>query len=399
MKLHLRAVTAFVFIVAGSLMAQVEPSAYSSLRWRLVGPFRAGRVTSVSGVPGDPAVYYMATPNGGIWKTTDGGRVWRPIFDAQQVASVGAVAVSPSRPDIIYAGTGEQGRGNGVYKSTDAGATWTAAGLAETHYIANLVVDPRNPEIALVAANGDREPGPARGVFRTTNGGKIWAKVLFRDNNTGALDIGFDPDNPREVFATLQQLPPLTPGQKPSSGPGAWIYRSADEGATRKLVEGKGLPATDLGRIGIAVAPATHGKRVFAIMNQGLFRSDDEGATWRKITADPRIIGNGYFSRVFVDPKNPDTVYVAQTSMYRSTDGGQTFAAWNGAPSGDDVHVLWINPRDTRHMILGVDQGAIVSRDGGQTWSSWFNQATGQFYTVTTDDQFPYWLYAAQQDS
>jgi photosystem II stability/assembly factor-like uncharacterized protein len=377
---------------------QADPSAYATLNWRLIGPFRAGRVTAVSGVLSDPSIYYAATPNGGIWKTTDGGRVWRPVFDAEHVASIGAVAVAPSQPDTVYAGTGEQGRGNGVYKSTDAGATWAAIGLADTHFITNLIVDPRNPELVLVSASGDFEPGPNRGVFRTTNGGRTWSRVLFRDNNTGAVDVCFNPDNPREVFAALERRPPQG-GEKPPAGLDAWIYRSRDEGATWQLAPGEGLPEKDRGRIGVAVAPANRGQRVFAIMTQGLFRSDNGGNSWRQITTDPRVIGNGYFSRVFVDPRNPDTVYVAQTSMYRSTDGGSTFQAWNGAPSGDDVHVLWINPRDTRLMILGVDQGAIVSRDGGQSWSSWFNQPTGQFYTVTTDDQFPYWIYAAQQDS
>ena len=392
------AACSFVLIFTSIILAQADPSAYATMRWRLVGPFRAGRITSVSGVSGDPSIYYAATPNGGIWKTTDGGRVWKPIFDAEHVASVGAVAVAPSQPEIIYAGTGEQGRGNGVYRSTDAGATWAAAGLGNTHFITNVIVDPRNPELVLVAASGDAMPGPDRGVFRTTNGGKTWSKVLFRDNNTAAVDIGFNPDNPREVFAALERRPPQGE-KKPPAGPDAWIYRSRDEGATWQLVPGKGLPEKDLGRIGVAVAPATRGQRVFAIMSQGLFRSDDGGNSWRQITTDPRVIGNSYFSRVFVDPKNPDIVYVAQTSMYRSSDGGSTFQAWNGAPSGDDVHALWVSPRDPRNMILGVDQGAIVSRDGGQTWSSWFNQPTGQFYTVTTDDQFPYWIYAAQQDS
>jgi photosystem II stability/assembly factor-like uncharacterized protein len=390
-------VSAFLLLPIGTALAQADPSAYSALRWRPIGPFRAGRVTAVAGVATDPAVYYIATPNGGIWKTTDAGSVWRPIFDAQHIASVGALAVAPSRPDILYAGTGEQGRGNGVYKSMDAGATWTSAGLTETHYIANLIVDPRNPDLVLVAANGDREPGPERGVFRTTNGGRTWSKVLFRDNDSGAMDIAFDPENPHEMFATLEHR--SVEGQKPPPGPGAWIYRSRDEGATWQPVPTTGLPENNLGRIGVAVAPATCGQRVLAIMNQGLFRSDDGGNTWRRITTDPRIIGNDYFSRVFVDPKDPDSVYVAQTSMYRSGDGGQTFQAWYGAPSGDDVHVLWINPRDPRYMLLGVDQGAIVSQDGGHTWSSWFNQPTGQFYTVTADNQFPYWVYAAQQDS
>lgn len=389
---------ALIFVTATSATGQADPSAYAALRWRLIGPFRAGRVTAVSGAAGDSALYYIATPNGGIWKTTDGGRVWRPIFDAEKIASIGALAVAPSRPDTIYAGTGEQGRGNGVYKSTDAGVTWTSVGLQATHYIANLIIDPRNPDLVLVAASGGFEPNSDRGVFRTTNGGKTWSKVLFRDKDTGALDIAFDPDNPREVFATFEHTPPQV-GQKPPAGPGAWIYRSKDEGATWQLVPGKGLPEKDLGRIGVAVAPGTHGQRVYAIMNQGLFRSDDAGNSWRRSTTDPRILGNGYFSRVFVDPRNPDVVYVAQTSMYRSSDGGQTFHAWYGAPSGDDVHLLWINPHDPQYMLLGIDQGAIVSRDGGHTWSSWFNQPTGQFYTVTADNQFPYWVYAAQQDS
>lgn len=269
MKIYRRLLAASLCFLAltAVAIAQADPSAYAALRWRLIGPFRAGRVTAVSGVAGDTSVYYIATPNGGIWKTTDGGRVWRPIFDAERVASVGALAVAPSRPDIIYAGTGEQGRGNGVYKSTDAGTTWTSVGLAQTHYIANLIVDPRNPDVVLVAANGDREPGPDRGVFRTTNGGKTWSKVLFRDNNTGALDIACDPGNPREVFAALQQLPPISARQKPPAGPGGWIYRSRDEGATWQVVPGKGLPEKDRGRIGVAVAPGTRGQRVFAIMN------------------------------------------------------------------------------------------------------------------------------------
>ncbi|HKW25642.1 MAG TPA: hypothetical protein VJN48_07645, partial [Terriglobales bacterium] len=267
-------------------LAQADPSAYSSMLWRLIGPFRAGRITSVSGVPGDPALYYVATPNGGIWKTIDGGRVWKPIFDAERVASVGAVAVAPSQPEVVYVGTGEQGRGNGVYKSTDAGVTWNSVGLANTHFIANVIIDPRNPELVLVAASGDAEPGPNRGVFRTSNGGKAWSKVLFRDNDTAAVDIGFNPDNPREVFAALERRPPQSE-KKPPAGADAWIYRSRDEGATWQLVPGKGLPEKDLGRIGVAVAPATRGQRVFAIMNQGLFRSDDGGNTWRQITKDP----------------------------------------------------------------------------------------------------------------
>ncbi|MBV9339760.1 MAG: hypothetical protein JO159_02570, partial [Acidobacteria bacterium] len=241
-------VPAILVLLVPCVLAQADPDAYSALRWRLTGPFRGGRVTAVAGVPTDPALYFIGTPNGGIWKTTDAGRVWRPIFDAQHLPSIGALSVAPSRPNILYAGTGEQGRGNGVYKSVDGGATWISVGLKETRYIANLIVDPRNPDLLLVAANGDREPGPDRGVFRTTNGGRTWNKVLFRDNYSGAMDIAFDPDNPHEIFATLKRIPALGEEKAPP-GPGAWIYRSRDEGATWQLVAGKGLPENDLGRV------------------------------------------------------------------------------------------------------------------------------------------------------
>jgi photosystem II stability/assembly factor-like uncharacterized protein len=265
-----------------------------------------------------------------------------------------------------------------------------------------MVVDPRNPDIVLVAATGDHWSGAERGVYKTTDDGKTWQKMLYKDEETGVPDLEADPDNPNVVYATLWTRPddPFSvdePEKKKKQD--AAIYRSTDQGSTWNLVEGKGLPAEPMGRVGVAVAPGTNGMRVYAIATQGLFRSEDGGATWQRSTTDPRILGNGYFSRVFVDPRNANFIYVAQTSMYRSTDGGRTFEAWAGAPSGDDYHVLWINPANPRNMILGVDQGAVISEDGGNTWSSWYNQATGQFYHVSTDQHFPYNAYAAQQDS
>src|SRR5580700_8579903 len=404
-KCFARSIAGFLvlFLVAATATAQdVPPNLLQAMQWRLVGPHRGGRITSVSGVPRQPAIYYIGTPGGGVWKTENGGQVWKPIFDQEPVASIGALVVAPSNPRVVYVGTGEQTQGNGVYKSIDAGLTWTNIGLRQTHVITGIVVDPRNAGIVLVAAAGDHWSGAERGIYKTTDGGKNWQKVLYQDAETGVADVEADPDNPSVVYTAVWTRPddPFSTDEpeKKKKQDGA-IYKSTDEGSTWNPVEGKALPADPMGRVGVAIAPGTHGMRVYAICAQGLFRSEDGGATWQRSTTDPRILGNGYFSRVFIDPKNADFVYVAQTSMYRSIDGGRTFAAWAGAPSGDDFHVLWINPANTQNMILGVDQGAIVSVDGGNSWSSWYNQATGQFYHVSTDQHFPYYVYAAQQDS
>jgi len=382
----------------------IDPSLYSAMRWRLIGPHRGGRVTAVAGIPGDPAVYYMGTPGGGVWKTTDGGRVWKPIFDEQHVASIGSVALAPSNPNIIYVGTGEQTRGNGMYKSTDAGASWMRIGLEKAHYISSIVVDPRSPDIVIAgvlvrAVTGVGSEPPERGIFKSMNGGKTWTRTLAKDELEGIADLCADPRNPRELFAAMwhQRDPLAGPGDRTKQD--GWIYKSTDEGSTWNQVAGTGLPSEPLGRIGLAVAPDTRGRRVYAITGLGLFRSDDGGDTWRKTTSDPRVVSSGYISRVYVDPRNADIVHVMQTSTYRSSDGGQTFLAFKGAPGGDDYHVLWIDPQNTNRMILGVDQGATISLDGGKTWSSWYNQATGQFYHVITDNQFPYVAYAPQQDS
>jgi len=404
----LSAVVALILVALGSaapLRAQLmDPSLYSGMRWRLIGPHRGGRVSAVAGIPGDPAVYYIGNPGGGIWKSTDSGTVWTPIFDRERVASIGALAVAPSNPNIIYAGTGEQTAGNGAYKSTDAGATWTHIGLEATRFISSIIVDPRDPDVVIVGVIGHPilgvgASGPGRGVFKTTDGGKTWTKTLYRDEVAGVADLSADPGNPRVLFASVWRPRDFrTERERPESAD-SWLYKSTDEGTTWKLLPGTGLPDGAWDRTGVAVAPGNKGQRVFAITGPGLFRSDDGGNTWQRSTKDPRVIGDIYFSRVFVDPRNPDVVYVMQTSLYRSTDGGKTFIAFKGAPGGDDYHVMWIDPQNSNRMILGVDQGAIVTMNDGKTWSSWFNQPNGQFYHAFTDNQYPYIIYAPQQDS
>jgi photosystem II stability/assembly factor-like uncharacterized protein len=392
-------------MILGVLRAEeLHPGVFSALRWRLIGPFRGGRVTAVAGVESQPDVYYFGTPGGGVWKTIDGGRVWKPIFDQQPVSGIGSIAVAPSSPQTIYVGTGEGGAGNGVYKSLDSGVTWIHAGLETTRYIQALVVDPQNPNIVIAGANSLGHaiiwrPIPKsayqidRGIFKTTDGGKTWKKVLAEDDTAGVVDLCADPSDASILYAALY---------RPASGSGdkemkatSELFKSTDEGSTWQPLRTSGLPEKDRGRVGVAVV----GRRVYAILNQGMYRSDDGGASWRQSTKDPRILGSEYFSRVFADPLHPDTLYVSQTSLYRSTDGGHAFEAYVGAPSGDDFHVLWINPRDSRRMLLGVDQGALVTVNSGQTWSSWYNQPTGEFYHVSTDRAFPYHVYGAQQDS
>jgi photosystem II stability/assembly factor-like uncharacterized protein len=394
-----------------ALAQQYDPSLYAGMQWRQVGPFRAGRVTGVCGVPGQPAIYYIGTAGGGAWKTTDGGMVWKPIFDKQHVQSIGAIALAPSDPNIVYIGTGDVSnvggsvnQGNGMWKSIDAGETWQHIGLEDSRHIAAIWVDPRNADIVFVAALGHTfAPNTERGIFKTTNGGKTWQKVLYKDDTTGAVDVAFAPDNPKIGFAALwyHYVNPDTPFAGLLGTGGAGIYKTTDGGDTWTPVEIPQLAKAHLGRIGVVVAPG--GQRVFAIVSErmqgGLYRSDDGGTSWKRITQDPRVTGNGYFSKVFLDPHNSDIVYVAQTSLYRSTDGGVTFESYKGAPGGDDNHALWIDPTNSNYMIMGSDQGATISMDGGKTWSSWYNQPTGQIYHVSTDNRFPYWIYGTQQDS
>ncbi|HEX4628701.1 MAG TPA: hypothetical protein VH137_07920 [Gemmatimonadales bacterium] len=390
----------------------IPPSAYSALRWRLIGPHRGGRVLAVAGVPGDPATFYFGAVDGGVWRTENAGVTWEPLFDGQPIASVGALALAPSDTKIIYVGTGEASLrsdityGAGVYKSTDGGAHWQARGLDGTRHIGRILVDPRNPDVVLVAALGHAYgPNAERGVFRSTDGGRTWTKTLYKDPDTGAIDLAADPADPQVVYAALYQVR-RTPWEQypPDEGPGSGLYKSTNGGATWAPLTGHGLPAGPLGRIGLAVGRAGGGTRVYALIGAaagaGLYRSDDGGATWQLAGHDARITNrNWYFCRVTVDPQNPDVVYVPNVALLASTDGGRTFTVLKGQPGGDDYHELWVDPTSPRRMIVGSDQGAVISLDGGRTWSSWFNQPTAQFYHVVTDDAFPYRVYGAQQDA
>lgn len=418
MKRFAAAALTVVLLSSGVKAQDIDTRAFDALHWRLLGSFRGGRVSAVAGIPGDPNTYYFGTPGGGVWKTTDAGRVWKPIFDEVRVASIGAIAVASSNSNLIYVGTGEQTPGNGVYKSTDAGRTWTRAGLENTRFIQAIVVDPHNPDILVAGTNSvgvyvftppvvHSPPtfSTSRGVFKSIDGGKTWKQTLSRDDSAGVFDMVADPSDPKVLYASvLVPVPNLRKAEQPSSSAAppadnSAIYKSIDEGSTWTLMPCKGLPTTGRERLGISVAAGTRGRRLYAIMTQGFYRSDNGGETWYQSTKDPRIVGNPYFSRIFSDPQNPDLLYVAQTSLYRSTDGGRTFESFVGAPSGDDFHLLWIDPRNPSRLLLGVDQGAILSVDAGRTWSEWYNQPTGQFYHVSTDHQFPYRTYAAQQDS
>ena len=413
-----RIVLGFTFLCfSGFVMASVEraqqipESLYSEMKWRMIGPFRAGKVNAVAGVPGNPGVYYFGADGGGVWKTTDGGTVWKPIFDKEPVASIGALALAPSNPKIIYVGTGvntifaDSNYGDGIYKSVDGGENWQHVGLEDTRHIGRILIDPRNPDVVLVAAMGHSSgPNEERGVFRSTDGGRTWKKVLYKDNVTAAIDLCFEPGNPRVVYATLWHGI-RKPGQKGTSyGPGSGLYKSTDEGVTWNQITGNGLPSGEWGRAGVAVAPGNHGQRVYVIVEAkdkkgGLFRSDDAGATWKKATEDKRIEGFWYMSEIFVDPKNADIVYVPSQNLYRSNDGGHTFTAIKGAPGGDDYHSVWIDPTNSLRIMLGVDQGATISLNGGESWTTWYNQPTGEFYRLATDHRFPYWVYGPQQDS
>jgi photosystem II stability/assembly factor-like uncharacterized protein len=398
-------------LLSGAVVAQqqYDASLYSDLRWRMIGPFRAGRVNAVSGVPGQPTTFYFGSVGGGVWKTTNSGRTWTPVFDSQPTASIGAIGVAPSNPDVVYIGSGEADLrdsiafGNGMYKSSDAGKSWKHIGLDNTRQIGRVIVDPKNPNLVFVAALGHAYgPSSDRGVYRSRDGGDTWQKVLFKNDDVGAIDLAFDPINAQIVYATLWNVrrPPWFI-YAPANGPGAGIFKSIDGGTTWKEVD-QGIPTEGLGHIGIAVAP-TNRNRAYAIVDAkegGLFVSNDAGATWAKVSSDKRVWDRGwYFEKVTVDPKNADTVYVMNTSMYRSTDAGKTWTAIKGAPGGDDYHQLWIFPDDPKRMILASDQGAIVTEDGAQTWSSWYNQSTAQIYHVAADHRFPYWVTGAQQDS
>lgn len=388
-----------------------SPNLYGGLRWRMIGPFRGGRTVAASGVPGQPNLFYIAANNGGVWVSNDYGEVWRPLFDDQPTGSIGALAVAPSDPQVIYVGSGEGLQrpdlsvGDGIYKSTDAGHTWSHLGLRDAQQVAAIIVDPHDPNRLFVAAVGHPYgPNPERGVFRSTDGGQSFQKVLYKDENTGAVDLAFDPSNPITVYAVLwaaRQAPWEI--NESFKAPGSGLYKSTDGGSTWQPLT-NGLPdfAGGLGRIGIAVAPSDP-QRIYALVDAkegGLYRSEDAGASWRRVNSEERIWGRGSdFACVRVDPKDKDIVYVANTSTYRSMDGGVTFTAIKGAPGGDDYHTIWISPDNPAIILLASDQGATITVNGAETWSSWYNQPTAQFYHVITDNRFPYWVYGGQQES
>jgi len=411
----LRSLVAFLWVLSCGIPVGAAAEATSlqpllqPLHWRSIGPFRGGRVLTVTGVPGDPNHFYFGAVNGGVWETRDAGRTWVPMFDSAPVGSIGALAVAPSDPKVIYAGTGEAdmrsdiAQGAGMFRSTDSGHTWEPIGLVDSQQIGRILVDPTHADVVLVAALGNPYgANETRGVFRSIDGGRTWQRTLYKDANTGAIDLAFEPGHPDVVYAALWQTrrPPWNV-YPPSNGPGGGLYKSTDGGQTWSALVGHGLPVKP-GRIGIAVAPSTP-ERVFALIDAaegGLYRSDDAGANWTRVSDDHRIWNRGwYFGGVTVDPGNADTLYVCDTAVYRSVDGGRHFVPIKGAPGGDDYHQLWIDPTQPQRRILGVDQGALVTLDGGETWSSWYNQPTGQFYHVITDNRFPYWVYGAQQDS
>ncbi len=400
---------AFLFAPHNIHSQQLDPNLYSGLRWRMIGPFRGGRVNAVSGVTGQPDTFYFGSVGGGVWKSLNSGRTWTPIFDANNVASIGAIAVSTANPNTVYVGTGEPDMrdsiayGDGVYKSTDAGKTWKHLGLENTKQIGRIIVDPKNPNTVFVAALGNAyAPNPDRGVYRSQDGGATWQKVLFKNEDVGAIDLAFDPVDSKVVYATLWNVrrPPWFI-YAPANGPGAGIFKSTDGGSTWKEISA-GIPVEGRGHIGIAVASSNR-NRLYAVVDAkegGVFISNDAGATWTRLSSDKRLWDRGwYFEKVTVDPKNADVVYVMNTSMYRSTDAGKTWTPIKGAPGGDDYHQLWINPDDPKRMIVASDQGSIVSVDGAATWSSWYNQPTAQIYHVAADYRFPYWVTGAQQDS
>jgi photosystem II stability/assembly factor-like uncharacterized protein len=387
----------------------VPPDLFSALKWRLIGPFRGGRAVAVAGIPGNATTFYFGAVDGGIWQTNDAGVVWKPIFDSQHVASIGALAVSPSDPKVIYAGTGESdirsdlSSGDGVYKSTDSGQTWSNIGLRDTKQISRIVIDPRDAKVVYVAALGHAyTPNPERGVFKSTDAGTTWTKILDQGPDIGVADLAIATDNPNLLFATMWRArrPPWSV-YAPTEGPGSGLYRSRDGGATWMHLTGAGLPDGDWGRT--TVAMSVDGKRVYALIDAkkgGLYRSDDGGDTWTLANSDRRITSRAwYFGSITVDQQNPDVIYMPNVALYRSEDGGKTVSVLRGAPGGDDYHQIWVDPKDSSRMVLGTDQGTTVSVNYGKTWSTWYNQPTAQLYHVITDDRFPYTVYGNQQDS
>ena len=381
---------------------------YKALEYRLIGPFRGGRSAAVTGVPNQPNLFYFGSTGGGIWKTLDGGRTWENISDGFFGGSIGAISVAKSDPNVIYVGGGEKTvRGNvssgyGVWKSEDAGKTWAEAGLKNSRHVPRIAVDPTNYNIVYAGVLGDiYKPTQDRGVYKSIDGGKNWKKVLFSNDQSGVVDLLIDPTNPRILYASTWRVQ-RTPYSLSSGGDGSALWKSTDSGETwKEISKNKGFAEDTLGIIGVAVSPINN-QRVWAIVENkekgGLYRSDDGGENWKLVNSDRSLRQRAwYYSRVYADTKNADVVYVMNVSYHKSTDGGKTFSSHN-APHGDH-HDLWIAPEDSNRMIIGDDGGAQTTYDGGETWSTYHNQPTSQFYRVTTDNHFPYRIYAAQQDN
>ena len=384
---------------------------FNSMQWRCIGPHRGGRTVGAVGVPSQPNVFYIGVNNGGVWKTNDFGRTWKPIFDDQPTGSIGDIVVSPSNPNIIYVGTGEGLQrpdlsvGDGIYKSTDGGKTWINTGLIDGQQVGGLAIDPKDENRVFAAVLGHPYgPNTERGVYRTINGGKTWEKVLYKDENTGAIQVSIDPNNSNIIYADMWAAR-IGPWENCAwNGKESGLFKSTDGGTTWKKLT-IGLPTTEqgLGRIGFCIAPS-NSNRMYATVDAGkyggIYRSDDAGETWANINADERLWGRGSdFAEVKTDPKNEDIVYTADVVVWKSINGGKTWDAFRGAPGGDDYHRIWINPNNSNIMLIASDQGAIVSVNGGESFSSWYNQPTAQFYHVSADNDFPYNVYGGQQES
>lgn len=388
----------------------LPPSFYSGLHWRLIGPFRAGRVVAVSGIPGSHREFFFGGVDGGVWKTTDAGTVWGPVFDRAPVASIGSIAVADSDPHVIYVGTGESdirsdlASGDGVYRSDDGGATWKHIGLTDSQQISRILVDPNNANTVYVGVLGHAYgPSNERGVYKSTDAGQHWQRVLDKGPDIGIADIAMAHGEPNILFAaTWNAHRPPWSTYPPVEGPGSALYRTTDGGATWTHLTGHGLPDGKWGRTGIAVS--ADGKHVYATIvcpgHSGLYRSDDGGDNWTQVNTDGRLTSRAwYFSSLAIDPRNADVLYIPNVALYRTNDGGKTIEIVRGAPGGDDYHQIWVDPKNSDDLMLGVDQGASVSLDRGKTWTTWYNQPTAQMYHVTTDNNFPYYVYGAQQDS
>ena len=396
---------------ATSATGTLASDAMHALRWRHIGPFRAGRTKSAVGVVQQPNVFYIGPTNGGVWKSNDYGRTWQPIFDAMSSGSIGAIEVAPSNPDIIYVGSGEGlqrpdlSTGNGLYRSNDAGRTWQHLGLRDGQQIPRIAIDPANPDRIFVAVLGHPYgPNTERGIYRSTNGGQSFERVLYKDENTGGADVLLSPNDPNTIYAVLWEARQGPWENAAWSGKNSGLFKSTDGGATWTQLAG-GLPTTadGLGRIGIGISPSDP-RRLYitatAGAKSGIYRSDDAGATWVRTTGDARYYGRGDdFASITVDPRDPNTLYTMNIVAWKSTDGGYTWKSLRGAPGGDDYQRLWINPTNPQVMLLAADQGAVITVNGGETWSSWYNQGTAQFYHVTADWNWPYMLCGGQQES